>query len=244
MARKRRKPQSRSGGSTVFGIMIGLILGLIAAVAVALFVTKVPMPFVDKASRDPAQTLLPDVRNAPDPNIGLYGKSALPDAVPMMPPPTRGSAPVQPEAPPARSGDNLGDLIASLATGNAPTTPPPARPSQPAAPPAGAGKPAQGNTSSVIPGVTEPSTVEPDPAPDATQTRYFLQAGAFRSADDAEAITARILLMGLPAQVQKAQVGGSTINRVRVGPFTGIDEMNRARAQLGSEKIESSVVRQ
>lgn len=232
MARKRQKSSAKSGGSTLFGIMIGLILGLVAAVAVALFVTQVPMPFVDKASRAPAQTLLPDVRNAPDPNIGLYGKSALPDAVPMMPPPTAGSAPSEPVAPHTRSGDNLGDLIASLASGSK---------SAPTPPPAGSSD----ATVAVIPGVTEPSTAEPSrPAPDATQPRYFLQAGAFRSETDAEAIKAQVLLLGLPAQVQQAQVGGSTINRVRVGPFNGIDDMNRARAQLGSQKIESSVVRQ
>ncbi|MBX7021532.1 SPOR domain-containing protein, partial [Providencia rettgeri] len=49
MARARKK--SSSSGGTYTGILIGLILGLGAAVAVALFVTKVPMPFVDKASR-------------------------------------------------------------------------------------------------------------------------------------------------------------------------------------------------
>src|SRR5690554_5561262 len=121
MARKRSKSSAKSGGSTLFGILVGLILGLVAAVAVALFVTQVPMPFVDKASRDPARTLLPDVRNAPDPNLGLYGKNALPDATPMMPPP--GPVPMQPDSPSARSGDSLGDLIASLVDG-ARSTPP------------------------------------------------------------------------------------------------------------------------
>lgn len=239
MARKRRKSSSKSGGSTLFGIMVGLILGLIAAVAVALFVTKVPMPFVDKASRDPARTLLPDVRNAPDPNIGLYGKNAPADATPMMPPPTPGSAPAHPDAPVARGGDSLGDFIAGLASGS--RTAPPAPKTDSAN--ARSNVPAPGLA--VIPGVTEPSTAEPSPpASDTTQTRYFLQAGAFRSEQDAEGVKARILLLGLQAEVQKAQVGGSTINRVRVGPFSGIDDMNQARAQLGSEKIESSVVRQ
>lgn len=234
MARKRRKTSAKSGGSTLFGIMVGLILGLVAAVAVALFVTQVPMPFVDKASRDPARTLLPDVRNAPDPNIGLYGKSALPEATPMMPPPSAipGSPPAQPGTPPARSGDNLGDLIASLAQGSN-TTPPPA-----SSPSARSGTGAPAPKLAVIPGVTEPST------PESASSRYFLQAGAFRSENDAETIKAQILLLGLPAHVQQAQVGGSTINRVRVGPFEGIDDMNRARAQLGSQKIESSVVKQ
>lgn len=216
------------------GIMVGLILGLAAAVAVALFVTKVPMPFVDRASRDPARTLLPDVRDAPDPNIGLYGKSARPDATPMMPPPS--PIPGQPGTAPGPSGDHLGDLIATLV--ESAKTPPSSAPAAPA-PDSPAAQVA------VIPGVTEPSSAAPAPAQSGTaQAQYFLQAGAFRSADDAESIKARILLLGLPAQVQQAQVGGSTLNRVRVGPFDGIDAMNRARAQLGSQKIESSVVKQ
>src|SRR3546814_13776544 len=76
-----------------------------------------------------------------------------------------------------------------------------------------------------------------------TQTVYYLQAGAFHSNADAQAVKARILMMGLSAKVQTAKVNGDTINRVRVGPFKGIDAMNKARAKLGDEKIESSVVR-
>ncbi|MBF6616959.1 SPOR domain-containing protein [Pollutimonas thiosulfatoxidans] len=224
MARNSRKTTSKSGGSTLFGIMIGLIFGLAAAVAVALFVTQVPMPFVDKASRDPAKTLLPDVRNAPDPNIGLYGKDGAAGVAPTGPTATP-PLPLPGVAGANRSGDNLGDLIASLASGDAP--PAPAR----SAP-----------TTTPVPGTEAPATPAPAAAAK-TQTTYFLQAGAFRSEKDAEAMKARILLMGLPAEVQQAQSNGATINRVRVGPFKGIDEMNRSRARLGAEKIESSVVR-
>ena len=209
----------------MFGVLVGLILGLAAAVAVALFVTKVPMPFVDKASRDPAQTLLPDVRDAPDPNLGLYGKSGPAGVSPTGPtdttpaplpgmPPAGGAAGTAAPTPP----DTLGNLIASLGKAEQPTKP--ATPAKPA------------------PGTEAPPKVAN------SQTTYYLQAGAFRSEDDAEAVKAQILLMGMPVQVQKAQVNGSTINRVRVGPFKGIDEMNRSRARLGEEKIASSVIRQ
>ena len=58
--------------------------------------------------------------------------------------------------------------------------------------------------------------------PASTQTTYYLQAGAYRSANDADAVKAQILMLGLPVQVQKAQINGATINRVRVGPFKGI----------------------
>lgn len=226
MARNSRKTSSKSGGSTLFGILIGLIFGLAAAVAVALFVTQVPMPFVDKASRDPAQTLLPDVRNAPDPNLGLYGKDGAAGIAPSGPTATP-PVPLPGMAGSGNTGnrDNIGDLIASLGS----------EPKGNAAPPSTAAKPAPG---------TEPPAAAPAPTASAkTQTTYYLQAGAFRSEDDAEAMKARILLLGMPAQVQQAKVNGSTINRVRVGPFKGIDDMNRSRARLGEEKIESTVVR-
>ncbi len=227
MARTRRK--TSSGGSTWFGVLAGLILGLGAAVVVALFVTQVPMPFVDKASREQPTTLLPDLRDAPDPNFGLSGKPGMGDTPlgpvdgAFTPIPGLESVPGAPKPPtPApNTPDDLGNLIASLDK----------EPSAPAAeqPPSAAAKPA------------------PAPAPKPTanaDTIYFLQAGAFRSEKDADSVKARILLLGLPAQVQKAQINGSTIHRVRVGPFNGIDEMNRSRAKLGEEKIESSVVRQ
>jgi len=233
MARTSRKSSAKSGGSTLFGVLIGLIVGLAAAVAVALFVTQTPMPFMDKASRDPAKTLLPDVRDAPDPNIGLYGKDGSAGTAangPMgtgttpLPGAPGGAAPglALPAGP-----DNLGDLIATLQS---------------------PGKPA-GNAPAPVPPGTVPGTEPPAAAPKSAaaasaSTTYYLQAGAYRSANDAEAVKARILLMGMPVQVQKAQVNGGIINRVRVGPFKGIDELNRSRARLGEEKIESSVIRQ
>lgn len=237
MARNSRKTSgSKSGGSTLFGVLVGLILGLAAAVAVALFVTKVPMPFADKFSRDPAKVLLPDVRDAPDPNLGLYGKSGAAgvnptgptDTTPVPLPGMPAAGGTQPSTAPA-APDSLGNLIASLGKSEPPEKP--AKPATPATP---------------IPGTEAPAPAA-TPAPTAAankQTTYYLQAGAFRSEDDAEAVKARILLMGMPVQVQKAQVNGATINRVRVGPFKGIDEMNRSRARLGGEKIDSSVIRQ
>lgn len=210
MARNARKStRSKSGGSTLFGLLAGLIIGLAAAVAVALFVTKAPMPFADKASRDPAKTLLPDVRDAPDPNNALYRSGNQP---PDSPVDTRITPPPVPDSGVASMADDMDRLIASLSKEQQ-TAKPPAPPPPPAAPPASA------------------------------QTTYYLQAGAFRSENDAEAMKARILMLGMATQVQKAQVNGGTIYRVRVGPFKGIDEMNRSRAQLGEEKIESAVVR-
>ncbi|KAA0891165.1 SPOR domain-containing protein [Pusillimonas sp. ANT_WB101] len=235
MARTRSKSsRAKSGSNTLFGVMVGLILGLIAAVAVALFVTQVPMPFADKFSRDPAATLLPDVKDAPDPNIGLYGKNSPGGVAPTgpidtAPAPLPGlGAPAPAQGSPAKPEDDLGNFIAGLV-----------KPTAPAPTPAPA--PRASTPSALVPGTEAPAKAPATAA--GTQTTYFLQAGAFRSASDAEAVMARILMMGLPAQVQQATIDGGVINRVRVGPFKGIDEMNKSRARLGEEKIATSVVR-
>ena len=240
MARSTRKSSnSRSGGSTLFGMLAGLIIGLAIAAGVAVFVVRAPMPFVDHATRDPAQTLLPDVKDAPDPNIGLYGKDGVAGAVPTgpmntTPLPLPNNAPQvagKPAAPAAN--DNISKLIATLTDNSKPQAAKSATPHT---------APAAGHASAAPEFKPAPAAKAAPPAN--TQTIYYLQAGAFHSNSDAEAVKAQILLLGLPAEVQKAQVNGSTINRVRVGPFKGIDEMNRSRARLGEEKIASAVMRQ
>src|SRR3546814_14921328 len=75
MATRKRRSTPRSGAW--FALIIGMVLGVAAAVAVALFVTQAPMPFADQASRRAPQTTLPDAQNAPDPTIGLDRQSAV-----------------------------------------------------------------------------------------------------------------------------------------------------------------------
>jgi cell division protein FtsN len=73
---------------------------------------------------------------------------------------------------------------------------------------------------------------------------YYLQVGSFRVLEDAEALRAKIILMGMPVEIQRAEVNGLQVNRVRVGPFARIDDMNQTRIRLGQEKIPTAVVRQ
>ncbi|MEI8402296.1 MAG: SPOR domain-containing protein, partial [Alcaligenaceae bacterium] len=104
-------------------------------------------------------------------------------------------------------------------------------------------------------------TARPEPAPAAPVTPtspaaaansvtapasgpYFLQVGSFRVLEDAEALRAKILLMGMSVEIQRAEVNGLQVNRVRVGPFARIDDMNQTRTRLGQEKIPTAVVRQ
>lgn len=221
----------------MFGLLAGLIIGLAAAAGVAYYVTQAPMPFVDKASREKSLTQPP--ANV-DPNMALNGKddagvSPVPDG-----PLASAPRPIQPSGasgqPAPTMNDEIGALLVTLGAPEPSAKAPEPSAKAPAKP---AAAPAAPETHKTPPAAPKPTEAKPA----STQTTYYLQAGAFRSNNDAEAVKAQILLMGLPVQVQKAQINGSTINRVRVGPFKGIDEMNRSRARLGAAKIESSVVR-
>lgn len=245
MATKRKTTRRSSGesGSTLYGALAGLLIGLIVAAVVAFYVTKAPVPFVDRASRQGDTGKLPDPRQAPDPNAGLYGRDGAagapptgPTATAPAPLPGAGTAiggTTKPDETPSKL-DDLGALIATL-----PST---------AKPQASAPAPA---VASVNPAPTPISKAAPAPSPKAATATasaatgtYYLQAGAFRGETDAESLKARIILLGLPVAVQKAEVNGKAINRVRVGPFARLDDMNRARGRLGENKIETAVVRQ
>ena len=62
---------------------------------------------------------------------------------------------------------------------------------------------------------------------------YVLQVGSFRSLDDADGMRARLALLGLEAVVQTVAIDGETAwHRVRVGPYTELRALNRARIRL------------
>lgn len=65
-------------------------------------------------------------------------------------------------------------------------------------------------------------------------TPYILQAGAFRGSGDAEAVKARIALLGLNARVESAQINGATVYRVRMGPYGTASELAAAKAKLAN----------
>jgi cell division protein FtsN len=226
------KRKSSGGGSTLYGVLAGLLIGLIAAAAVAFYVIKSPMPFVDKASRSPEASSTVDPRNAPDPNAGLGGRGTGPVTEPSSPDQPTGEIAGASSSRPAAAPDALGELIATLtpSPSSSPSQSTQARPvarteSAPGAPVASSASTASGSTV-------------------ASSGPYFLQVGSFRVLEDAEALRAKILLMGMSVEIQRAEVNGLQVNRVRVGPFARIDDMNQTRTRLGQEKIPTAVVRQ
>ncbi|MBU6270460.1 MAG: SPOR domain-containing protein [Betaproteobacteria bacterium] len=115
----------------------------------------------------------------------------------------------------------------------------------PDAAPAAEGKPAE--TKAAEPRTDEPKAEDTgksaaEPAPE--RAAYLLQAGSFKTVDDAEAQRARLALLGYEARVLSADVNGQTVYRVRLGPFGKVDDVNQAKSRLADNGIESAVMRQ
>ena len=74
--------------------------------------------------------------------------------------------------------------------------------------------------------------------------RFWLQAGAFASAADAEDMKARLALSGWEAAVQPvAMPDKSQRYRVRLGPYDNTDELNRVKKELGSRGFDVAVIK-
>jgi cell division protein FtsN len=186
-------------GGFVLGLIVGLLLGLAVALGVALYIAKVPVPFVDKvghrtAEQDAAET---EKLKTWDPNAGLAGK---PVPRPVMP----ASAPVAPVAA-AASSAAPGAAAASAAKVAKATRDPAA----------------------ILAGEPSPEAAKvpaPAPAPATEPFLYFVQAGAYSSANDAEQQRARLAMLGLVAKVSEREQGGRAVHRVRLGPYDTRDE--------------------
>lgn len=81
---------------------------------------------------------------------------------------------------------------------------------------------------------TPPAPAEPKPE------RSALQAGSFRSAEEADALRAKLLLLDIGAvATREALIDGVVWHRVMVGPFATDAERKRAQAKLAGENINS-----
>ena len=210
-------------GGTLLGFIIGVVVGLAGALAVAVYVTKVPVPFMNKAqSRSAEQDEAETKKNKDwDPNAALYGKNpakasppataasapapALPaktEATPAAKPEAKPDAKLEaksaakPEVKPAVSADPLGDLAKAKSA-----------------------------------------------SADAEGFVYFVQVGAFRTAEDAESHRAKLSLSGIETKVSEREQSGRAVFRVRVGPFDKKEEGEKAKEKLDKAGLETALVR-
>ena len=84
---------------------------------------------------------------------------------------------------------------------------------------------------------------QPEAEPDA-DAQYMVQAGSFRSHEDADRLKARLALMGVQADIHSVEVdGGETWHRVRIGPFADRGRVEAIRGRLEEENVDSILLR-
>ncbi len=72
---------------------------------------------------------------------------------------------------------------------------------------------------------------------------YYLQTGAFREVADAESARAKLALIGFEARISEKPSDNGNLYRVRIGPFTQLETMNRMRTKLSENSVDVAVVR-
>ena len=141
-------------------------------------------------------------------------------------------------------------------TAKTPAPAPKADAPKPAATPKAAEPPAQTATEKprfdfykILPGSEEPATDQQlkDAQKKSTESgkeTFYLQAGAFQNAPDADNLKARLALVGIEASIQTTTLPDKGVwHRVRVGPYTNVEEVNRARAMLKQNGVEATLIK-
>ena len=72
---------------------------------------------------------------------------------------------------------------------------------------------------------------------------YVLQAGTYRKEADANRVRAQLALQGIEAKVQRVAVDADVWHRVRIGPISNLDELNKLRRQLQAADVDALVIR-
>jgi len=201
-------------GGFVMGLVIGLLVGLALALGVALYITKAPVPFVNKV---PQRTAEQDTAEAErnrtwDPNGPLGGKAG--------------------NRPAAAASSAVASASAPAAVAIAP----------PGAPPAAGNAPAR-DPAAILSGAPVPTAPQPPQAKAAQAFDYFVQAGAFGRTEEAEQQRAKLAMMGAMAKISERDQAGRVVYRVRLGPYPSREEADSQLARLQEQNIEAQIVR-
>ena len=73
---------------------------------------------------------------------------------------------------------------------------------------------------------------------------YYIQAGSFQNPAEADNQKAKLAILGVESSVEPAALPDKgTWYRVRIGPYTKLDEINRVRQTLAQNGINASLVK-
>jgi len=210
--RKRQPAKKKSGGGTLIGMFIGLVLGVVIAAAVVWSLNNSPLPF-NKQVQAPPRADAKANGNGP---------------------------PAQPMALPGKPGDPIPERrfqFYDILPGKADAVPDKA--AKPEEPKKDEKKEEAKKEEPKKEEAKKEETKKEEPKE--SKTPLFLQAGSFSTAQDADNQKAKLAFMGVEAVVQQVMIQDRTLYRVRVGPYIKIDELNKVRAELAKSGIEAQL---
>ena len=80
--------------------------------------------------------------------------------------------------------------------------------------------------------------------PEAAKGVYFIQAGSFQNPADADNQKAKIAILGFESNVEPTVLPDKgTWYRVRMGPYTALEDLNKVRRVLSQNGIDASLVK-
>jgi len=184
--------RKRSAGGFLFGLFVGVVIGLGVSLMIAFYLNRSPVPFItakpkpaEKDTKAPAIAGLPQTATAP------------------------ATTPEKPKF----------DFYKILPGSEEPVTERELR--------------ERLRASRSQPGQQE-----------AAKDVYFIQAGSFQNPADADNQKARLAILGFESSVEPANLPDKgTWYRVRMGPYSKLDEINRIRQSLAQNGIEASLVK-
>lgn len=204
----------KQNGGTLTGLVIGMAVGLLIAIGVAIMITGTSTPFSSMVSTN-GEAKDGKVKVGGDPNEPLYPKRDLMESVAR-----EMSRKMESE------GKSAAEALKAV-------TPLLGRKEE---------TPATATTVTVPPQKVAMQVQRDKPQP-VDGLIYYLQAGAFLNKNEAEGVKGRLALLGLAADLSERPSESGTLYRVRIGPYSQIEEMREARTILADNGIQSVVVR-
>jgi cell division protein FtsN len=123
-----------------------------------------------------------------------------------------------------------------LATPEPTTVPPPGIASAPAT---AVPRPPPRDPAAILAGEPPSRSAKPGTDP----FNYFVQAGAFARAEDAEQQRAKLAMLGFAAKISEREQSGRTMYRVRVGPFDDQEQADAAKNRMQGSGVDAALVR-
>ncbi len=199
------------------GIVIGLIVGVAVAVGLAMYLNRSASPFATpgKPGQKPAAQASEPALLSPGSKIAeLSAASSAPAAQPAVPP--SAAAPAAKPVAPAKSQDEQRFDFYKILPGQL----------------------------DAVPSENEKSAKNGEPSAPAVVQKSYLQLGAFQNEDEADNLKARLAMLGVEASIQSVTIPEKgLVHRVRVGPFTRQEDLERVRAQLKQDGLNGAVVK-